>query len=341
MLLITLDYESMYTNIVHEEAIEAVRKTLQNDVKHEWVDGIKRPSTKYFCQLLELTITRNTFQFDGKDYHQCRGVAMGIKCSPEVSDIVIYYLEKEMLKLANNKVLKWLRFRDDVFALFVGSKREAELFLNRANTIHRTLKFKYEISGEKGVFLDTIIFKGKRFSTEQILDFKPYIKPSEAFQYLHRTSSHPKSVFIGLIKGELIRFVRTSTNYEDFMAREDLFKEKLLLRGFSENEFQAAFNQVSHNNRNLYLEEKKKEKEQYPLVFVTPYNPHVRGLTKALNENWSQIEKCEKLKAIFKTRPMIAYKRGTLVRAKLSTEQDSGELENLIRLMQMDPDSGI
>ena len=119
---------------------------------------------------------------------------------------------------------------------YTGSINEATCFLNQANEIHPTLKFKYNISETQGIFLDTFVFKGKRFQKENILDFKPYVKPSEAFQYIHRLSSHPKSVFSGLIKGELIRFVRTSTNKEDYINRSNLFRENLLLRGYSTEE---------------------------------------------------------------------------------------------------------
>ena len=248
-LLITLDYESMYTNIVHEEAIEAVRKTLTNHSKHQIVGGLLRPSIESFCKLIELAVKCNNFKFNGKDYYQCRGVAMGHRASPAICDIVIFYLEEHILSLADGKIFEWLRFRDDVFAIYIGKEHEAATFLDMANQIHPTLKFKYEISHTCGTFLDTIVFKGKRFEKENILDFKPYVKPSEKFQYIHRQSSHPKAVFQGLIKGESIRFVRTSTNREDYENRAKLFKEKLLLRGYTAIEFNNAFEQVSHQNR--------------------------------------------------------------------------------------------
>ena len=235
-LIITLDYESMYTNIVHDEAIQAVRKTITKNERHQIVNGIKRPSIDSFCKLVELGIKCNNFNFNGNHYYQCRGVAMGHRASPSISDIVIYYLEERILALAKNNIFTWLRFRDDVFAIYTGSINEATCFLNQANEIHPTLKFKYNISETQGIFLDTVVFEGKRFQKENILDFKPYVKPSEAFQYIHRLSSHPKSVFSGLIKGELIRFVRTSTNKEDYINRSNIFREKLLLRGYSTEE---------------------------------------------------------------------------------------------------------
>lgn len=352
-LLITLDYESMYTNIVHEEAIEAVKKTLLTQNKHNSVGGLKRPSVDSFCKLIELAVKCNNFKFDGRNYYQCRGVAMGHKASPAICDIVIYYLEKHILSLANGKIFEWLRFRDDVFALYTGSEQEASIFLDRANQLHPTLKFKYNISRTHGVFLDTIVFKGKRFNTENILDFKPYVKPSEKFQYIHRQSSHPKAVFQGLIKGELMRFVRTATNLEDYMNRAELFKQKLMIRGYSAIEFNSAFEQVHHHQRNTYLEERDTKKyAQMPLVFTTTYNPHLHGFQRALTRNWDIITKSDYLTKIFPRKPTIAFRRNknlsdTLVRARLKPTgnrnniSESDELDSLISLLMNDPDAGL
>lgn len=307
---------------------------------------MRRPSDKYFCKLLELAITKNSFKFNGKNYYQCRGVAMGHRASPSVSDIVIFYLEETFFKFSYGKLLKWLRFRDDVIALFNGTVEEAEFFLNQANKVHNTLKFKYQISHTEGIFLDTIIFKGKRFQKENILDFKPYTKPSEAFQYIHRSSSHPESVFLGLIKGELIRFVRTSTNYEDYIKRAELFREKLLLRDYQPCMYDTAFRQVDHDMRQEYLKEKDKTNQNYPLVFVTPYNPHVGNLKKTLIKHWDIIENSASLRNVFPAKPLMAFKRGknlkdSLVRARINRGPEPDELDKLLHLLKQDPVSGI
>ena len=351
-LIIVLDYKSMYTNIVHEEAIQAVYKTLSNDHLHQNIKGVKRPSIEAFCKLVELAVKCNNFNFNGEHYYQCRGVAMGHVASPTICDIVIFYLEQQILSLANDKIYKWLRFRDDVFALYLGNMEEATEFLKKANDIHPTLKFKYEISMSQGTFLDTTVFKGKRFQNENILDFKPYVKPTEKFQYIHRQSSHPKSVFGGLIKGELLRFVRTATNKEDYINRSALFKEKLLLRGYTSKEFDTAFNSVDHEHRDTYLTEKAKtNRGKTPLVFTTTYNPHLKGFSRALARNWELISQNGKLSKIFPNKPIIAYRRGKnlkdyLVRAKLKPNGDTvnrpeDDLDKLISLLKNDPDSGI
>ena len=354
-LIITLDYESMYTNIIHEEAVSAVRNTLETTDRHNYIEGIRRPKVESFCKLVDLAVKCNNFRFNGKNFYQSMGVAMGHRASPAICDIVIYYLEKRILEQAGCNMFKWLRFRDDVFALYTGNETEARQFLDGANKMHPTLKFKYEISENTGTFLDTTVFKGRRFKSENKLDFKPYIKPSEKFQYIHRQSAHPKAVFKGLIKGELIRFVRTSTNNEDYLNRAAIFKEKLLVRGYSNHEFEHAFSQVDHGLRQTYLQEKTRLSiKDTPLVFTTTYNPHLRGYSTALTRSWRYIEENELLKKVFPRKPILAFRRNknlqdTLVRARLPPREDDeymytsnmDDLDKLIALLEQDPDSGI
>ena len=58
------------------------------------------------------------------------------------------------------------------------------------------------------------------------------------------------------------------------------------------------------------------------MPFVTTYHPGVKSLKQILMQHWSLIQNQPLLKTIYKTPPIISYKRGKslkdiLVRAKL------------------------
>ena len=53
-------------------------------------------------------------------------------------------------------------------------QKEVERFFKRANYFHPTIKLTAEISGNQITFLDTIVFKGKRFAKDSILDNKTH-----------------------------------------------------------------------------------------------------------------------------------------------------------------------
>lgn len=44
-------------------------------------------------------------------------------------------------------------------------------------------------------FLNIIVYKGNKFETKQILNFKTNIQAFNTFQYLDRTSAHNSSIF--------------------------------------------------------------------------------------------------------------------------------------------------
>ena len=76
---------------------------------------------------------------------------------------------------------------------------------------------------------------------------------------------------------------------------------------------QSAFKQQKHNTAERLL------------PFVTTYHPAGKKLKQLVMENWNFIENQPLPKTIFKTPPIISYKRGKslkdiLVKAKLSFE---------------------
>ena len=55
-------------------------------------------------------------------------------------------------------------------------------FIEQANKHHPTIKFMAEISETETTFLDTNIYKGKRFRNNSVLDVRTHFKPTETFQ---------------------------------------------------------------------------------------------------------------------------------------------------------------
>ena len=84
--LITLDIQSLYTSITHEEAISALERVF-----------IHRPLKIFLVDLLTYVLKNNIFQFNGRVYSQICGVAMGTKLAPALATIYIGFLEQQVL----------------------------------------------------------------------------------------------------------------------------------------------------------------------------------------------------------------------------------------------------
>ena len=67
------------------------------------------------------------------------------------------------------------------------------MFIDLANHHHhQTIMFTAEMSTSETTFLDTIIYNGERFRSENILDIKTHFKTTETFQYTYFSTCHPK-----------------------------------------------------------------------------------------------------------------------------------------------------
>lgn len=77
-----MDVTSRYTNIPQEEGIDTVCEAYDNFYKES-----PPIPTYYLREMLKLILKENSFQFDGKDYLQLHGTAMGTKMAVAFANI--------------------------------------------------------------------------------------------------------------------------------------------------------------------------------------------------------------------------------------------------------------
>ena len=116
--LVTMDVTSLYTNLPHNEGINAVAKFLE-------VDDPTFISTRVILKFLSLILNLNNFIFNDENILQIKGCAMGSKCSRSYADIFMVSFEKDLIyPLITNKYLCYYRFVDDIFMIWIGSEQE-------------------------------------------------------------------------------------------------------------------------------------------------------------------------------------------------------------------------
>ena len=157
-ILVSMDVTSLYTNIPQEEGINTVCKAYEAFYKND-----TPIPTNSLRGLLRLILQENSFQFNGRNYLQTHGTAMGTKVAVAFANIFMSTVETEIINKSKIKPLEWKRYIDDVFSLWDTNREEIDQFILEANRHHPTIKFTAEISEEKTNFLDTTIFKGERF----------------------------------------------------------------------------------------------------------------------------------------------------------------------------------
>ena len=261
--LASMDVTSLYTNIPQEEGITTVCNAYEN------FHANNPPIAPNFLrEMLSLILKENSFQFNGKDYLQTHGTAMGTKMAVAFANIFMASIEKEILKQSVKKPLTWKRFIDDVFCLWDANKEEIENFI--ANSYHPTIKFTAEVSQIETTFLDTTAYKGERFEKESILDVRTHYKPTETFQYTNYNSCHPAGVKKGFVKGETLRLLRTNSSKVVFEENIKNFKTRLTSRGYPSNLVDKILSEVNFAERQNALTQKQKAHKKI-LPFVTQF----------------------------------------------------------------------
>lgn len=327
-IMCTADITSMYTNISHPDVIRILEEVLP---KHGHIlTRFKKPSVKNLVKLIEIHIKNNIFYFDGKLYKQTFGLPMGLRASPGLADLLVYYYEKTLVDAHREQLLLYKRFRDDVLMFWISTELTFLVFQAKLNKMNKSLLYTMINSLVKSDYLDVTMFKGPRFRETGILDLCTYYKATNTFQFLHRLSSHPKHVFTAIIKGELSRYRRNTSSADSFkQQKKDLF-DRLRKRGYGMAHIKKASASIKFSNRREALEKQKlKAQGIAPSTtktvrpnFCTAYNPHLELKPEMLMKHWNIIEESEELNKLFPEKPRLAFRRHRklgehLIRAKL------------------------
>ena len=181
-------------------------------------------------------------------YHQQIGFATGVACGAEVACLYLAILEERVTNNIGADLVFYVRYIDDGMGAWQGSRDGLVAFLNSLFT-GSGLDITNEIADNLIVFLDMEIFR-----RERQLVTRCYQKASNAYLYLPFSSEHPPHVFIGFIKGELIRYVKRCFLFDDFCIMVSLFSTRLRARGYPAGVVRRAFKLVSFAQRARYLE---------------------------------------------------------------------------------------
>lgn len=123
----SMDVDALYTNIPIQAGIDCVKKVFEENPDH------KRPDAE-LLQLLDINLTRNDFMFDNQYYLQVKGTAMGKKFAPAYANLFMANWEKEAIAKCKKKPAQYLRYLDDIWGVWTGSKLEFQEFVDTLNS---------------------------------------------------------------------------------------------------------------------------------------------------------------------------------------------------------------
>ena len=171
-LLVTLDVSSLYTNIPHNEGINACDHFLL---------------ALFACDLIRMILTMNNITFNDSHYLQIYGTAMGTKIASSFANLFLGLFEKNALRNAPFQPHTWLRYIDDIFMIWTESPENLKIFIDFLNNIHPTIKFTSSHSPTNVPFLDVNV----SLTSDGNINTDLYTKSTDKHQHLLYSSCHP------------------------------------------------------------------------------------------------------------------------------------------------------
>ena len=215
----------------------------------------------------------------------------------------------------------YLRYIDDNLFTWPHGQGDLNRAFEMLNTQKERIKYTITTSDSEINFLDVTLYKGNRFRSSGILDIKPFFKQTNQMNYLHYSSSHPPSVFKGIVVGECTRFIRNSSDNVTYLQTTQRLKEALKLRGYPPHLLDRWMKSRQYENRNLYLENKVHDRVRRP-VMVQQFGRETKPIGWILNQSWDVVTNVPDLANKFDGGPLSSYTVGKsvskmVVRARL------------------------
>ena len=200
--LVTLDVSSLYTNIPHEDGVDACKYFLDKGTH------VGKLSSDEVARLIKLVLENNHFKCGDNFYLQKMGTAMGSSMAPAYASLFMGKLEEDFLNACALKPTLWLRFLDDIFMIWDHSLEVLHSFINKLNKVHSDIKVTHTISQKSVSFLDINISKGE--SLDVCTD--DFEKETSTHKYLDYTSCHHKKCKDSIPHSQAKRYRRIASD---------------------------------------------------------------------------------------------------------------------------------
>ena len=178
---------------------------------------------------------------------------MGTICAPAYTNIFMAEFEKQHIyPYIKNKSILYLRYINDIFMIWIWTKQELLILLEKLNSKHKTIKFEHKISHITISFLDKLIYKVKNNTLQTTL----YRKPTDQQSYFHKYSDNPKSLKISISYSQALRIKTICSTLTEYKKHCAILKQKFIERGYEESIMKDKIDKVDNIDRKDLLRKK-------------------------------------------------------------------------------------
>ena len=256
-----LDVKALYPSVPRLEARDACEQALKNRTN-------PTIPTECVLEMLDLVLENNHFSFNGKNFIQTEGTAIGSHLGMNYASTYLGEWEMELFKNSQFLPAEYWRYVDDVWGIWEHGLEKLQEFHNLANSLHPRIQTELRFSTHQISFLDVDIKL-----VNGVIQTDIFSKDTDKHMYLHVTSNHPNSVKNAIPYGLGIRAKRICSEAKDYKLRHGEITEYLQKRGYSRNTIDNQLSKVKSLDRTSLLKynTRKQNTDLVPL-FVTYSN---------------------------------------------------------------------
>jgi hypothetical protein len=260
-MLITVDVESLYTNIPIQEAIEIISITIRG---HAWKE--------FIVQGLRILMMNNFFAFGDTCWLQQHGTAMGTATAPAFASLYLAFFEDQVVAQFETHIRYYKRYIDDIFIVWQNKDTPFSFkhFIAKFKWLSK-LNFTYAMDDQQVAFLDLWVIK-----TQTLYTTRTHQKQLNLYLYLPANSAHPPGALKGLIFGLIKKYRFQNPSNQDFKAIAQLLFNRLLDRGYRPSTLQPIFRTAMQTN--MQCQATSANTQTRTTIFKIPYDPN--GPTK-------------------------------------------------------------
>ena len=257
MAIVSLDVESMYSNMSEELATGAVTEYLESPAYLQDGDSV---SPNSILRALDLCLKNNHFTFNKKVYKQISGVGTGIKLAPTYACLGMGKFEETLFNSDQDlldRILLWKRYIDDVLMLFRGSKSECESLVNWLNSLlPGVVKFKFDFSFHQVEFLDLrISIEDGRLKTNL------FVKETNKQLFLDYKSNHPEHCKSSIPYSQALRVIERCSSPDEAEHHLSDLQSKFEDRNYPRDLISGQFDRArTKGDRKMLINQQTKKK---------------------------------------------------------------------------------
>ena len=196
--LASFDVKSLFTNVPIDGAITAAKRAVG-----AMTDNDLPLPRRDFIKLVELCVRYGVFEFDGVEYEQIEGLAMGSPLSAVLACLFMETLEVDHYMEVVGQRVVWLRYVDDIIVV-VPCRTDLPALLTRLNAVHPSIQFTVEEEQNECLpFLDTVVTRQDSGPV-----FRVYRKPTNKDDFVHFFSHHSRRTKEDIVTGFFLRALR-------------------------------------------------------------------------------------------------------------------------------------